>query len=155
MSSLTATLVTGELHRYDRDIIPYHLIEIYEGDAITMVIRPFDETKPVRRWMQVAPGQLRDAVFAAMALVLPEFKQHPLASVENLYIDKVEPTQIRDLAAFTAAQWSFAVDATLRDSCYLKVSDFELLEAADVAVFTPSYVRQNITAAVDEVDFDN
>jgi len=155
MSSLTATLVTGELHRYDRDIIPHHLLEIYEGGSIALVLRPFAEDQPVRRWVQVAPDQLRDAVFAAMALLLPEFKQHPLASAEVVHLDTVEPGQLRDLADFTATQWPFAVDATLRDSCYLKVSDFELLEAADVTVFTPSYVRQNVIASEGEVDFEN
>ena len=140
MSSLTATLVTGELHRYDRDITPHHLIEIYEGGSITLVLRSFDEEQPVRRWMQVAPYQLRDAVFAAMALLLPNFTQHPLAHAEAVQLDQVDPTQLRDLADFTVTQWPFAVDATLRDSCYLKVSDCAALEAADVTVFTPTYV---------------
>ncbi len=155
MSSLTATLVTGELHRYDRDIIPHHLIEIYEGGSITLVIRPFEEAAPIRRWMQVAPNQLRDAVFAAMALVLPEFRQHPLAQAEAVSLDEVAPEHLRDLADFTASQWSFAVDVTLRDSCYLKVTDFELLNAADVTVFTPSYVRQTITTLTEEAELDD
>ena len=105
--------------------------------------------------MQVAPYQLRDAVFAAMALLLPNFTQHPLAHAEAVQLDQVDPTQLRDLADFTVTQWPFAVDATLRDSCYLKVSDFAALEAADVTVFTPTYVRQNVVSSGDGGDSDN
>lgn len=141
MSGLTATLVLGELHPWSDDMNPHTLIEVHESSAIALCIRRFGDDSQYRKWVRVEPERLRNTVFAIMALLLPTMEEHPLASSSEVDVAALDHVELRRLAAVTVRQWDWAIDATLRDSCYLRAIDFAELEVADVTVFTPTFTR--------------
>jgi len=149
MSSLTATVVLGNRHPYDRDINPLDQIDVYEGSTIALEIRSYQESVPTRRWLGIEPELVRDTLFAAITLLLPDFADHPLATAASVDCEAISESTLRELAQVAETTWSFAVDATLRDGSIVKTEDFERLEAASVIVFTPTYIRQGIHVAED------
>jgi|APCry1669189440_1035222.scaffolds.fasta_scaffold13010_3 hypothetical protein len=141
MSALLASVYTGTRTTFGVDIHPLHLIELHEGSTLAYTVQSVTDPDERRSWLMVAPDRVGPTLFALMALVTPEHREHPFNTAEQQFVDELDQSEIDRLAAWTTAHWSFEVAATLHESSPLKAEHFKELREASVVLYEQSYAR--------------
>jgi hypothetical protein len=140
--TLTASLIVGDLHPTRHELIPRHAIEVYESGTATLCVRPLIDEGPAQIWHAIHPEQLTTTLFAAMALVLPDFEHHPINQCASVDFDQLDLEHVSDLAAFTRSQGNFAMAVTLHNGSTLRTEDLQGVTRATLHIFTQTHLQE-------------
>lgn len=139
MAVLTASIFVGESHPYEFGIIPHFLIQVLEGESITLVRNDLRQPGLAYRWRGVTPDDVGTDVLAMAALSLDDGRQHALASWADVDIAKWTTDNPGSLRNFADELRGCHLVVTLGDPGILKAADFVDLTSVDVQIFQPSY----------------
>jgi hypothetical protein len=140
--TLTASLILGDVHPRRQELIPLHAIEVYESGTVSLCIRPLVDEGSAQTWHSIHPEELVTTLLAVMALVLPDFDQHPINQLESVDFDDLDLEHLSHLASLTRSEWAFGVAATLHEGSTLHLEDLQGLTQATLRVFSQSYEQE-------------
>jgi len=152
VSSMSGAVFIGEFHPNDGDLIPTHVIQIFEGGSLTFMVTPLRGGSH-QRWAMVDPAHALDTLRAAIALVLPPAHSHPLASQEDIDASKLSAPAVHELVQIFDDVRPGIV-AALGHGCVISTNELVNLNDSDITILETVYQRTYSHWREETVTFD-
>lgn len=98
MGSMSSAVFVGSFHQNDGDIIPTHLVQIFDGGAPSFLVSSLDGPEFRQVWRLVNPELAFESLLAAVALTRPEWADHPLANLRSIDASRLPQSVVTELA---------------------------------------------------------
>lgn len=140
MGSMSSAVFVGSFHPNDGDLIPSHLIQIFEGSAPYFVVTSLEGPQFRQVWRLVDPELAFETLLAAVALVNPANSDHPLVNLRTIDASRVATRTIAELASACRAAAPGLV-ASLGAQSVLRPEQFVHETTFEIQVLTPLVER--------------
>ena len=140
MSSMSSAIFVGSFHPNDGDLIPSHLVQLFEGSAPSFVVTSLEGPAFRQTWRLVDPDMAFETLLAAIALTLPGGCDHPLANYRSIDASRLPLATITELAAVSRAS-TLGLVAAVGARSVLRPEQFEEESTLEVQILTPLMER--------------
>jgi len=140
MGSMSSAVFVGSFHPNDGDLIPSHLVRVFEGDAPYFIVTSLEGPQFRQVWRLVNPEAAFETLLAAIALANPAEIDHPLVNLRTIDASQVASSEIAQLADACRAAAPGLV-ATLGARSVLQAEQFANETALEIQILTPMMER--------------
>lgn len=140
MGSMSSAVFVGSFHQNDGDLIPTHLVQIFEGNSLSFVVTALEGPEFRQTWQLVDPEAAFETLLAAIALTIPDHGDHPMVNLRTIDASRLPDSAITELVdAFRTSRPGIVV--TLGARSVLRTEQFVNETSLEVQVLTPFMER--------------